>query len=418
MAKNVRFVQTTKERYLARETYDETALYFCVDTNEMFKGSEIYTDGVRVINTKSDLPDLSCAADGVVYYVHDTRNGYTLSPDRTEWLQTIYAPVKDVTTIPESEIYNTVTTVGAVRDIEKAIYNYIDQEISNVEVSGSQGKDGKPPYIQDGYWYIDGVNTGVKAEGVDGKDGHTPVKGVDYFDGQNGKDGKNGSDGDSAYQVWINAGHSGSEDDFLQWLKGDTEPFGNVVTSVSYPGIEAGTSLKDKTVKDVLVMLLGIKEAPKSVVDYIMDNNIPAYVGTINSQTREVKYMLLDADTTNYTDQGFYITTDAEDNITSAGYQVTIIGNNDADAQVFSIPANAVIKMAYRYDLGGTNSWVPYTFDVTDEANYWLPINLFTAALSGEEVAYQTYVYNIDIVGGGDAITNTEYWRFEIEVTN
>ena len=135
MAKNVRFIQTTKEKYLARTTYDESALYFCIDTNEIFKGQSVYTDGIRVVPTHVDLPECSAAADGVVYYVHDTRNGYTLSPDRTEWLQTIYAPVKDATTIPESEIYNTVTTVGAVRDIEKAIYSYVDQEIADVETS-------------------------------------------------------------------------------------------------------------------------------------------------------------------------------------------------------------------------------------------------------------------------------------------
>jgi hypothetical protein len=74
--------------------------------------------------------------------------------------------------------------------------------------------------------------------------------------------------------------------------------------------------------------------------------------------------------------------------------------------------------MAYRYDLGGTNTWLPYTFDTMDEANYWLLGESFTATVDGDEVVYQTYAYNIDVVGGGDAITSTEYWRFEIEVTN
>ena len=32
-------------------------------------------------------------------------------------------------------------------------------------------------------------------KGEPGKDGHTPVKGVDYFDGVDGKDGKDGEDG-------------------------------------------------------------------------------------------------------------------------------------------------------------------------------------------------------------------------------
>lgn len=127
---SVRFIKTTKEKWLNREIYDENALYFCQDTNEIFKGSEVYTDGMRVVPTYDDLPSCPCAADGVVYYITETRNGYTLSPDRTEWLQTIYAPVTDAYVVPESEIYNTVTTVGAVRDIEKKIYDYIDNEVA------------------------------------------------------------------------------------------------------------------------------------------------------------------------------------------------------------------------------------------------------------------------------------------------
>ena len=462
MARNVRFIRTTKEKWLKRDSYDPLALYFCEDTQEMCKGDQVLTDGIRVVPTKADLPACPLAADGVIYYIAATKSGYMMSPDRTEWLQTIYAPVEDVTTIPEDEVYNTVTTVGAVRDIENAIYTYIDQEIAKVEVSGSVGKDGlsayevwlndghtgtesdflnwlkgkdgvdgkdgingvdgkdgvngadgKTPYIQNDYWYIDGVNTNIKAKGTDGVNGKD---GADGKDGLNGKDGASGKDGKSAYEIWIEAGHSGSEDDFLQWLKGDTEPFGNVVTSISCNGIAAGTSLNGKTVKDVLVMLLGIQEAPKSIVEYIMDNRISAYTGTMSSSNELVEYELLDADSASYSNQGFYTTTDGDGAITSAGYQLTIPGNNNADAQIISIPADAVIKMAYRYDLGGTNTWLPYTFDTTDEANYWLLGDSFSATINGEEVVYQTYVYNIDVVGGGDAITSTEYWRFEIEV--
>ena len=127
---NVRFVKTTKQKYLSRDNYDENALYFCTDTNELFKGKDIYSDGVRVVPTRDDLPDCSCAADGIVYYVTATRNGYTLSPDRTEWLQTIYAPVADISSVPEGEEYNVVATVGAVRDLEEELRAYIDEQIT------------------------------------------------------------------------------------------------------------------------------------------------------------------------------------------------------------------------------------------------------------------------------------------------
>ena len=127
MASQVRFFSGTKQQYLDLTTYNPLALYFCTDTGEMYRGDQLISDGMRVVPTHDDLPDLSCAADGILYYVHDSRNGYMVSPDRTEWLQTIYAPVHDAYIVPESEIYNTVTTVGAVRDIERKVYDRIGE---------------------------------------------------------------------------------------------------------------------------------------------------------------------------------------------------------------------------------------------------------------------------------------------------
>ncbi len=395
MARNVRFIRTTKEKWLNRDSYDPLALYFCEDTQEICKGDQVLTDGIRVVPTKADLPTLPFAADGVIYYIASTKSGYMMSPDRTEWLQTIYAPIEDATTIPESEIYKTVTTVGAVRDIENAIYTYIDQEIANIEVSGSAGKDGKTPYIQDGYWYIDGKSTGVKAEGKDGL---------------NGKDGASGKDGKSAYETWLDAGHSGSEDDFLQWLKGDTEPFGDVVTSIGFDGIAAGTSLKGKTVKDVLVMLLGIQAPPQPAVQVIMTNRMPAYSGTANTGDVEVVYTELDTATADYHDEGFYVTKDDSGNITNAGYQVAFDGNSEMDAQTFAVPSDAKIVGAYQYDEFGTQTWLQYEFP----GSYWVAGDMTTETVNGQNITYQTYSYDVDSVG--DAITTSEYWRFEIEV--
>lgn len=357
MAKNVRFIRTTKEKWLKRDSYDPLALYFCEDTQEMCKGDRVLTDGIRVVPTKADLPKCPYAADGVIYYIAETKSGYMMSPDRTEWLQTIYAPVEDATSIPESEIYKTVTTVGAVRDIENAIYSYIDQEIANVEVSGSVGKDGL-----------------------------------------------------SAYEIWLNAGHSGSEDDFLQWIKGDSEPFDDVVTSIGFDGIAAGTSLKGKTVKDVLVMLLGVQAPPQPAVQVIMTNRIPAYRGTVNTGDAEVVYAELDTATADYHDEGFYVTKDDSGNITNAGYQVAFDGNSEMDAQTFAVPSNAKIVGAYQYDEFGTKTWLEYEFP----GSYWVEGDTTEVTVTGETITYQTYSYDVDSVG--DAITTSEYWRFEIEV--
>ena len=127
---NVRFVKTTKEKWLNRDTYDENALYFCQDTNEIFQGSKVYTHGITVIPTYADLPSCPCAADGVVYYVTETRNGYVMAPDRSGWLQTIYAPVTNMEDVPEGEEYNVVATVGAVRDLEEELRAYVDEQVT------------------------------------------------------------------------------------------------------------------------------------------------------------------------------------------------------------------------------------------------------------------------------------------------
>lgn len=139
---NVKFYSGTRAQYDSLTSYNPLALYFCDDTGELFKGNVCLSDGIRVVPTRADLPELSCAADGIVYFIAATKSGYMVSPDRTEWLQTIYAPIKDISTIPENEIYNTVTTVGAVRDIEAKIYERIEQIASGGALSSLTPVDG------------------------------------------------------------------------------------------------------------------------------------------------------------------------------------------------------------------------------------------------------------------------------------
>ncbi len=92
-------------------------------------------------------------------------------------------------------------------------------------VNGQDGVDGKSAYQV----WLDNGNTGTETDflnwlkgkdgtnGVDGKDG---ANGQDGKDGVNGQDGKDGVDGKSAYQIWLDSGNTGTETDFLNWLKG------------------------------------------------------------------------------------------------------------------------------------------------------------------------------------------------------
>lgn len=79
-------------------------------------------------------------------------------------------------------------------------------------VDGKDGVNGK-----DG---CDGRNGVDGLPGKDGKDGADGIPGHNGFNGKNGVDGINGSDGKSAYIIAVEHGFTGTEDDWLQSLKG------------------------------------------------------------------------------------------------------------------------------------------------------------------------------------------------------
>ena len=131
---NVRFVRTTKQRQVNRAEYDENALYFCLDSRELYRADQLLTDGVRLVATYDNLPTFDVSADGILYFVEDTKNGYVLNTTRDGWLQVIYAPgaidsdtVTEITTTVTEEVYNTVYTKEEV---------YSREEIDNMIVGG------------------------------------------------------------------------------------------------------------------------------------------------------------------------------------------------------------------------------------------------------------------------------------------
>lgn len=63
-------------------------------------------------------------------------------------------------------------------------------------------------------------DTGLQGEkGDKGDKGDTGERGADGKDGINGTNGRDGIDGKSAYQIWLDLGNSGSEQDFINSLK-------------------------------------------------------------------------------------------------------------------------------------------------------------------------------------------------------
>src|SRR5690606_7273558 len=86
-------------------------------------------------------------------------------------------------------------------------------------VDGTNGTDG---ISADAEWIAAG-NTGTEQDFFDsliGAVGADGADGVDGIDGADGANGTNGADGISAYEEWIAAGNTGTEQDFLDSLIG------------------------------------------------------------------------------------------------------------------------------------------------------------------------------------------------------
>ena len=72
MAAEVLYRQGTKEEYMSLPVRLANALYFCTDTKELFKGDDLYSDGMRVVASFSDLPIFTQAAANKLYVCTDT----------------------------------------------------------------------------------------------------------------------------------------------------------------------------------------------------------------------------------------------------------------------------------------------------------------------------------------------------------
>lgn len=108
-----------------------------------------------------------------------------------------------------AEVDGKTIPVITIEEFNKRIDEALKKVESIEQIKGEKGDKG------------DKGDTGER--GADGKDGRDGVNGKDGKDGTNGVDGKNGQDGKSAYQIWLDLGNSGSEQDFINSLKVQSE---------------------------------------------------------------------------------------------------------------------------------------------------------------------------------------------------
>ena len=129
---NVRFFGGYKSEYVSIPKHNPIGLYFCADSRELFLGDKLLSDGLRVVPTFADLPSISehKAAEGVIYFVESTKNGYVLPRGGYDWLQVIYAPTSGESAEVDLSNYYTKAEVDAA--ILKAITNIeLEVDLSN-----------------------------------------------------------------------------------------------------------------------------------------------------------------------------------------------------------------------------------------------------------------------------------------------
>ncbi len=91
---NVFYYQGTKSAYRNIVKSSDT-LYFCTDTKELFKGDDLYTDGLRLVENYASLPVFDVAAEGKLYICEDTGSGYVLNSQGNGWINVIFGADND-----------------------------------------------------------------------------------------------------------------------------------------------------------------------------------------------------------------------------------------------------------------------------------------------------------------------------------
>ena len=147
-----------------------------------------------------------------------------------------------------SEVDGETIPVITIEDFEKRFAEAVKNAKGDKVERGPQGLQGpvgpQGPKGERGEVGPKGEKGDAGIQGEKGDKGDTGERGADGKDGINGTngrdgiDGKNGQDGKSAYQIWLDLGNSGSEQDFINSLKAQSErhaPTGYILDTRTKP---------------------------------------------------------------------------------------------------------------------------------------------------------------------------------------
>ena len=121
-----------------------------------------------------------------------------------------------------------VTFVSAA-EMEAVVAEYPEGTVAMISTPDTNDVDNSKIYVKrvDVWGFINDLSGAVGLQGpagengVDGAPGEPGVAGQDGAPGKDGINGVDGANGKSAYEVWLTLGNTGSEQDFINSLKGE-----------------------------------------------------------------------------------------------------------------------------------------------------------------------------------------------------
>lgn len=168
MATKVSYKQGTKATYLGLTEHLSSALYFCTDTRELFKGDDLYSDGLRLVASYAALPAFSAAADGILYFCEDNGCGYVLNTARNAWICVIHGVDNETLEIGSNGMMQVkAVPVSSVSGLDSHVTTLVEKTVGEMGVTGSVATPDEAGTVKPGSEFAVGEDGTLTLEAVE-----------------------------------------------------------------------------------------------------------------------------------------------------------------------------------------------------------------------------------------------------------
>lgn len=138
MALKVLYKLGTREAYRNLSERQPNALYWLNDVRELRLGDDLYSGGVRVVDSYDMLPSVSLAAAETLYLCEDTGNGYVVNSDFTKWIPAVHGVDGETLEYNESGLIAVkALPIAKVTGLEDRLQAIEKATVESINVKGS-----------------------------------------------------------------------------------------------------------------------------------------------------------------------------------------------------------------------------------------------------------------------------------------